>query len=236
MSSVCHLCLKSYIIKQHDGEGKKAKEFPCPVCRQVATVTDMSLTSEKIADSLPDNCLMNCLIERSKTAEQSPNEKVCGPCDYDNEKTIAVSWCTQCLEPLCRSCAHSHKRFRHVIVPVETVTKEKQVELLDVDEPCIKHAGKVLEVYCVDHKEVCCVICLATSHRKCEHICTFEEMVTGPNSCDKESEEQFADFLTEVVRKTDGLRTKADGKLTTLNGRHNEVSTQVATTVQQAKD
>ncbi|KAJ8316019.1 hypothetical protein KUTeg_006033 [Tegillarca granosa] len=237
----CQSCLKSYIITQLGGEGKQAKEFPCPVCRQEVTVTDPKLTSESIADTMPGNHVITSLIERSVQVSAScEDEKWCGPCYSDNEKTLSVSWCTQCSETLCENCVKYHRRFRkskHEIISVEEMKKEKTkpAQPLDVEEPCMKHTGEVLKVYCVGHKEMCCVICLATSHRKCEQITTFEEMVST-GSKNAENMQNFAKHLDNLEEKTDKLRNKTDENLTTLNNRHDEISKKVTTTVQQAID
>lgn len=240
LHTFCLHCLKSYIITQYGGEGKKAKQFLCPVCRQEVTVTDANLTSEKIADTFPGNSLIKELIERSvETSAPREDENLCGPCFSDNEKTMAVSWCTYCLEPLCENCTKYHKRLKktkHEIILIEEMTKRKKksVELVDVDEPCVKHAGKVLEVYCGDHKEMCCIICLTTSHRKCEHVSTFEEIITG--SKNNQSVESFTQWLNELEKNTDDLRMKTSDNVATLNTGHDELSIQVSTMVQQAKD
>ncbi|KAJ8316021.1 hypothetical protein KUTeg_006035 [Tegillarca granosa] len=237
----CHLCLKSYIITQLGGEGKQAKGFPCPVCRQEVTVTDPKLTSESITDIMPDNHVITSLIERSAQVSAScEDEKWCGPCYSDNEKTLAVSWCIQCSETLCENCVKYHRRFRkskHEIISVDEMKKEKTkpAQPLDVEEPCMKHTGEVLKVYCVSHKEMCCVICLATSHRKCEQISTFEEMVST-GSKKTEYVKNFAEHLDKLEEKTDKLRNKTDENLTTLNNRHDEISKKVTTAVQQAID
>ncbi|KAJ8316382.1 hypothetical protein KUTeg_006396 [Tegillarca granosa] len=241
LHTFCQPCLKSYIVTQLGGEGKQAKVFSCPVCRQEVTVKDPKLTSENIADTMPGNRFIISLIERTVESSAScEDEKWCGPCYSDNENTLAVFWCIQCSETFCENCVKYHRRLRkskHEIISVEEMKKErtKLAQPLDVEEPCMKHTGEVLKVYCVSHKEMCCVICLATSHRKCEHISTFEEMVST-GSKNTEYVENFAEHLDNLEERTDKLRNKTDENLTTLNNRHDEISKKVTTAVQQAID
>ncbi|CAC5423319.1 unnamed protein product [Mytilus coruscus] len=37
-------------------------------------------------------------------------------------------------------------------------------------------SSKVLEAFCVDHQELCCVFCLALHHRKCKNVQVIEEI------------------------------------------------------------
>jgi hypothetical protein len=44
-----------------------------------------------------------------------------------------------------------------------------------VDEPCSIHKNKTIEVYCGDHDKLCCSVCFATQHRKCERVEAIED-------------------------------------------------------------
>lgn len=98
-----------------------------------------------------------------KTGHQvtKQDEKLCGPCTFRRKTTFAISWCKYCDETLCENCSYHHegfKQLKHEIIKIADITEEKSANLLDTDEPCMKHTGKVLEVFCLDHKEMCCVM------------------------------------------------------------------------------
>ncbi|KAJ8303976.1 hypothetical protein KUTeg_017559 [Tegillarca granosa] len=236
LHTFCHPCLKSYIVTHLGGEGKRGQDFPCPVCRQVVGIVDSTLSLEKIADTLPDNQLIASLIEKSKGSGKKQKEQLCGPCSRENKDLAATQWCKICLEALCKECTTFHKRFdptRHKTIAVEEMT-EKSTVLLDVDEPCMEHTAEFLKVYCVDHKEMCCIICLATLHRKCEHVSTFDEMVN--DSKDVEMFEDFNNKLSEMDKKSHELKIQTEKNISDLNGRQEEISKNVSSTIQKAKD
>lgn len=227
--------MKSYISPQQDGRGKNDTTFPCPVCRQFVTLPQDALT---VADTLSDSPVITPVIdERSKVNEGDVDEVLCGPCSQDEKKIAAVSWCTSCCEKLCDKCVTYHKRFKqsnHVMVPIDdTVSNEKLSDILDV-ELCITHNGKVVEVYCVDHKVLCCVICLATQHRKCKRIATLDDMVS--RDVDADTSEYISQSLSEVVKVAEGLTLKTEENFGELDNIHNKICKDVATIVQQAKD
>lgn len=61
-----------------------------------------------------------------------------------------------------------------------------------VNEPCDEHSGKFYEVFCLDHSEMCCIICLAENHRQCLNIKSVDEVV-----------EMLADDNIDVVVEKD---------------------------------
>ncbi|CAG2241458.1 unnamed protein product [Mytilus edulis] len=56
---------------------------------------------------------------------------------------------------------------------------QKLPELPDynINEPCDEHTDKFYEVFCLDHSEMCCIICLVENHRHCVNIKTVEKVV-----------------------------------------------------------
>lgn len=229
--TICLPCLKLYIVTQNKGKvSKPCHSFPCPVCRQPVKVSDAHLPKEKIAETFPDN--QSVISTGSEECGQ-----FCGPCNEENKKVLAISWCTVCMDAMCESCTASHKRFKpcknHHTVPIENMVKEQATEI-DFDEHCMQHEGKTLEVYCLDHRQMCCVICLATQHRKCEHVSTFEEMVTDP--MDSDSEENFTKCLNKMDEKTYELKVKVEENIRGLENKRSEITKKVLTVVQKAKD
>ncbi|KAJ8322361.1 LOW QUALITY PROTEIN: hypothetical protein KUTeg_000832 [Tegillarca granosa] len=234
-----NFCLKSYITSHVSGKEQKTGQFPCPVCRQEVQISDSGLSSEQIVDKMPSNHFITALIDRSLASEDGQREKLCGPCKNDNRKIPAVTWCTICLEGMCQNCTSCHKWMKlsrsHTTLPISEVPEESlAMPLLEVDEPCLKHAGKVLEVYCLGHKEMCCVLCLATNHRECKHISTLEEMVSGSESL--ESVKDFGGYLTQVQQSTEQVRVKTENNIKSLDKRQSEISKKVSDVVQKAKD
>lgn len=175
------------------------------------------------------------LFERSRPLVEVKRAQLCEPCHLDNQEIKATAWCTFCTEAMCEKCTSTHKRLKkkiHTLVPIEEMRKQQLPEV-EQDEPCFKHPGKIYEVYCVDHRELCCVICLATQHRKCEHITTFEEMIKSPENA--KSLKHFITCLTKIDEKASGLVTKTEENINRLEHKRSEISEQVSSTIQQAR-
>lgn len=118
-------------------------------------------------------------------------------------------------------------------MPIKNVTQEHTIDF-DVDVCCMQHEGKTLEVYCHDHGKMCCVICLATQHRKCEHVSTFEEIVINPKNL--EPEENFTKYLNKMDEKTQELKVQIEENIKVLDHERSEISKKVTSVVQKAKD
>ncbi|KAJ8312363.1 hypothetical protein KUTeg_009736 [Tegillarca granosa] len=90
--------------------------------------------------------------------------KLIGQIIRKNEKVIAVSWCFECQEAICEGCALNHRITRglehHQVKSLEKFKKEKVLHIPTVDIYCPKHKDRKLEIYCRDHKEICCLTCM----------------------------------------------------------------------------
>ncbi|XP_076109043.1 uncharacterized protein LOC143077042 [Mytilus galloprovincialis] len=101
------------------------------------------------------------------------NKQQCHPCERSENVSIdATVWCSNCGEALCQKCCDLHRRFRttttHKTFPITTTTNEDFTFLAETNEFCSKHETKPLDVYCIDHSVLCCVVCLTVNHRTCE--------------------------------------------------------------------
>jgi len=103
------------------------------------------------------------LESSEQTTEQLPSDP-CRPCEREGRQSAAVSFCRDCEDDICETCAQQHRKFPgmkdHVIVDLS----EKHVRAV-VMEMCVKHAGKVLDMFCFDHDVVQCSACIAIDHR-----------------------------------------------------------------------
>ncbi|KAJ8312780.1 hypothetical protein KUTeg_010153 [Tegillarca granosa] len=53
----------------------------------------------------------------------------------------------------------------HQIKSLDKFKKEKVMHIPTVDIYCTKHKDRKLEIYCHDHKAICCLTCMTTNHR-----------------------------------------------------------------------
>ncbi|KAJ8311218.1 hypothetical protein KUTeg_011230 [Tegillarca granosa] len=101
--------------------------------------------------------------------------------DKPKKHNKAVSWCTVCNEALCTDCDHYHKAMKisqsHKIYSLEQ--KQSETRTITTLEVCTQHEGEKMKLYCMDHKQACCAICVTVHHRKCEHVKTLNDAAKG---------------------------------------------------------
>ncbi|KAJ8319564.1 hypothetical protein KUTeg_002878 [Tegillarca granosa] len=207
--TTCETCLSQYItsvFKTANTDVNKPKTFPCPICRTEVPVSDPGLSPEDIAAKLPGNHLIVTLLDQSKLKSK---DKLCDPCLVLEKHNKAVSWCTVCNEALCTNCDNCHKALKatqkHKVCPLDEIQSETRT--ITTLEVCSQHEGKKMKLYCMDHNQACCAICVTVHHRKCEHVKTLNDAAKGI----KES--------PEITELTESLKAMIDELSTVLEGR-----------------
>ncbi|CAC5391476.1 unnamed protein product [Mytilus coruscus] len=178
LHTFCETCIGEFIISTEQRAEQKLSNYPCPVCRTVVTPTNPEDKTSQWAASLPHNFTISSLMDNSESVKQE-----CHLCKKRDKNSDATQWCRDCTEALCEECLQFHGLMKlfadHKIVQIENMDI-----FYSVDEPdssmrsdlCPVHTSKVLEAFCFDHQDLCCVICLTLQHRKCEHVQAMEEM------------------------------------------------------------
>ncbi|KAJ8304880.1 hypothetical protein KUTeg_018463 [Tegillarca granosa] len=207
--TTCETCLSQYItsvFKTTNTDVNKPKTFPCPICRTEVPISDPSLSPQGIAAKIPGNHLIVTLLDQSKLKSK---DKLCDPCSELDKHNKAVSWCTVCNEALCTNCDNCHKVMKisrsHKLCPLEEIQSETQT--ITTLEVCTQHEEEKVKLYCMDHKQACCAICVTVHHRKCEHVKTLNDAAKGI----KES--------PEITELTESLKAMIDELSTELEGR-----------------
>ncbi|XP_063400635.1 E3 ubiquitin-protein ligase TRIM56-like [Mytilus trossulus] len=180
LHTYCETCLQAYIESTAKTDDRKTS-FACPVCRLPVTLPDSSnYTFGTIASQLPFNHLIFSLMTDSKSKNKVSYS--CDPCARVGDDVKAMHWCQQCNELLCSPCLKSfHNRLKdsgkHKVLAISEGHKIPKLPDDEVNEPCDAHTGKLYEVFCLDHSEMCCIICLAVNHRECRNIKPIEEVI-----------------------------------------------------------
>lgn len=174
----CEDCLQRYITRASIGKETENFEFKCPVCRRVTGCPEQGIPIEEWAKNFPANSLLNSL---NILMGEKPNDNMCAACIRDKKQVKAESWCHDCQESICAFCKELHKKFvslqKHKISPMTALhDQDDKLRCLVVDEPCISHAGKCVEVFCLDHGKMCCSICFATQHRHCKCVEAIDDI------------------------------------------------------------
>ncbi|XP_052079031.1 uncharacterized protein LOC127717433 [Mytilus californianus] len=94
------------------------------------------------------------------------DNEVCAGCLRDNEEEIAVLWCNDCEEPVCRPCGKAHRRFAipHDVIDIKDISNVSKT----MSKICKEHAGQKLIFFCVNHDKILCPACLSELHQECD--------------------------------------------------------------------
>ncbi|XP_071155270.1 tripartite motif-containing protein 2-like [Mytilus edulis] len=100
----------------------------------------------------------------------------CVGCQRGKEDIIADSWCSDCSEQVCKTCARVHERMYppHKIVPMKEI-QELSSSLLTLSKNCENHPDQKIILYCCQHDTVICDSCVPVSHPNCNPIISVEK-------------------------------------------------------------
>ena len=170
--SFCQTCFAAH-IKSSCVNLDPPLGFPCPLCRVFIPAPGRigQYSIDLWPKTFPENKLLSSVIEDGLL--------YCKPCQRDEEEVIADSWCQDCSEALCHTCEKYHKKLRptcnHVVVSVTDLSvssKKPYQKSLDI---CEAHNGRKLELFCKNHFQPCCAVCVAQNHNNCYGLCQLED-------------------------------------------------------------
>ncbi|WAR12046.1 TRI33-like protein, partial [Mya arenaria] len=104
---------------------------------------------------------------------------VCSPCQEDKLNTEAKYFCGDCSKYYCDKCLTFHSKIhkQHTVLGRKDV--DKWVGQGDALISCDFHPGKVIELLCEDHAEMCCHLCVSLNHRMCRSISLISDLAKG---------------------------------------------------------
>ena len=98
----------------------------------------------------------------------------CDPCKIDDDEAIAVSYCEECNEYLCKNCHKAHKRLaatrNHAVKESDYLQGNSALKtnVTELQEKCSAHPAQVITHFCASHNEICCTQCLG--HKMCNDV------------------------------------------------------------------
>ncbi|XP_071167356.1 tripartite motif-containing protein 2-like [Mytilus edulis] len=137
------------------------------------------------------------------------NFKICASCLQDGENVSSSEWCWNCMEGLCTECAKYHRKQKpsrqHKIVVLNNITNFDLL-LSYIKTSCPIHNNQPLLSFCSTHRDLCCELCVKTSHGDCQQVITLTEAAattTKDNVAEKfKSLEKLLEIKTETIRKS----------------------------------
>lgn len=226
----CKSCIQTYISSTAACSSDNSKTIQCPVCRKSIQAPSDDASSEEWACSLPEDKL---ILSMSVDFNQSENQ-LCMFCQRNNKTVQAKHWCKTCSAIICDDC-----KFVHSYVPIlesHRIVSLSDVEGLknniEIDEPCLVHKGKYVEVFCQDHDQLCCSICFATKHRTCKTVESIDDVSLD---IDQNSYNITPKCLKFFLTKLDALQVEYKNVLVNLNAKKQEILTCTETKVEEIK-
>ncbi|WAR25967.1 hypothetical protein MAR_011671 [Mya arenaria] len=190
------------------------------------------------------------------------HEFTCSPCEEDGLYSEAQNFCVDCSKYYCYRCEPKHGGLfkRHSVLGRKDVTKWAAVPWTVVDdlERCEHHRGKKVELFCGDHQELCCQICVNILHRQCslihipdvakgiydkpevkrlpQQIANIQSQIKKQTGSRKNQQQCIRDSRTRILQEIRTLRSTIDNALNQLEQNTiKELDVMVATLEQQIK-
>ena len=95
---------------------------------------------------------------------------LCTMCKHKDIHMKAELFCIECKDYYCVSCVKVHEDvpylFGHTIHNLQDLQhKSSAAQQAVLTERCEKHPYKLVDMYCLTHDIVCCVLCQDDKHR-----------------------------------------------------------------------
>ncbi|WAR20228.1 hypothetical protein MAR_002066 [Mya arenaria] len=103
----------------------------------------------------------------------------CTECQKHGLNSEAVYFCQQCTRQFCGPCLKQHDQFYrgHPILG-----PRKRDLWGNVTSMCKLHPGEEMKVFCRDHRQTCCVLCLEELHRQCKQVKLLQHIAPKPTN------------------------------------------------------
>ena len=239
LHTFCRQCIHAYVesfAKPESAEDENSAHYiECPVCRQRVVAPRPNISSEDWANTFPGNHLLLSLQEMNDGQETPKNSVLCEPCKRVNERKIALFYCSNCDEKLCKSCySYMHSRITQYLNHSVTgiiATHSILPSSNDVDH-CIIHKNKSVRFFCFDHEELSCSVCYDAIHHKCTNVKPLDEITENNN---EEQLEHISCVIASLKRKLNSEIKKTITNVQQIEELQETIKNDVVTFVNDAK-
>ena len=152
----------------------------------------------------------------------------CPPCTREGRTVEATKFCKDCDEFLCEKCVHDHRKFvvtRDHKITIKPTVIPPMKQKLQLAEKCTNHEGKIFELFCSDHDELCCSVCVAIAHRGCKEVTYIPEAAVGIESSLELLE--VKENVMKIKEKVDELRMKREENQTVVQQQKEDILTDI---------
>jgi hypothetical protein len=109
----------------------------------------------------------------------------CQPCLENDRNIDSLLYCVECEDYLCEKCVEMHRLVKptkkHKLVHKDLLNNCGDELVINRKEECPIHMNEVIEWFCISDDKICCNICKATEHNKCESIVAIASVAETTN-------------------------------------------------------
>ncbi|XP_060556511.1 protein wech-like [Ruditapes philippinarum] len=152
----------------------------------------------------------------------------CEPCLFENIEKEASTFCTDCSEHLCASCAREHRKNKlsrnHKLFEGEDISdKFTTIAIMKKMMNCPDHPDTVVMYKCEDHEKYICVTCLAECHRKCN---TVNEIAKANTPVNEDMHARVEETLSQLQDTATASKRESEVNITTYKDQLSKVQLQ----------
>ncbi|CAG2200738.1 unnamed protein product [Mytilus edulis] len=140
--------------------------------------------------------------------------KICSVCAIQHKTKDAEYWCPECEQGLCPKCLNYHNALKsssnHEVISVENY-KQLPSSISSIQQHCSDHNRK-FQMYCPQHENLCCSLCISSNHSNCVGLLSIEEVVATSTT---------STLLDSIEQRLNGVMTNAE---TIINDRKQNLS------------
>ncbi|CAC5362659.1 unnamed protein product [Mytilus coruscus] len=103
------------------------------------------------------------------------NSSYCESCSGERKSTVAIRFCSDCDERLCKECVKYHQKCKatkfHHLIDLTSMLGSK----ISISKTfCEIHEDVSLDFYCTQHDTECCRVCIPSKHQSCKDVLPLE--------------------------------------------------------------
>ncbi|CAG2235046.1 TRIM56 [Mytilus edulis] len=165
-----------------------------------------------------------CSFRTSSLMSMASVNHICHLCEEEYVSNVAVVWCADCENFLCKDCEKHHGRSK-ASKDHQTISQDEYKKLpsfiVGIKNRCEKHDQKYV-FYCKFHGDPCCVRCITDNHKDCRDLDSLVEVLRDiktsakVSNLDKEFDILLENFDTVVKYLNSRIATIKKNKTESL--------------------
>ncbi|XP_060571120.1 E3 ubiquitin-protein ligase TRIM33-like [Ruditapes philippinarum] len=162
----------------------------------------------------------SCGVSGGYVGSEEEFSNPCQPCLENDRNIDSLLYCVECEDYLCEKCVEMHRMVKptkkHKLVPKDVLNNCGDELMINREEECPIHMKEVIEWFCISDDKLCCNICKATEHNKCESIVAIASVAETTNM------QSIEEKIAETQSKLNDAIEKKNVDITNLDEDRND--------------